>query len=64
MKYNKIVEGAEWFYDRIFSQPTEGLKKQVLITYYEEGGNFHVETVTRNYYGVNDYQDSVSHEVF
>ena len=64
MKYNQISEGAIWFYDRIFSQPTEGLKKQVLITYYEAGGNFHVETVTRNYYGVNDYQDSVSHEVF
>jgi len=64
MKYNQIIEGAIWFYDRIFSQPVEGLKKQVLITYHEEGGNLHVETVTRRFYGKDDYQDSVSTEVF
>ena len=63
MKYNQIIEGAIWFYDRIFSQPVPGLKKQILITYYEEDGRVHKQTITRNYYGKNDYQDIVDDEV-
>ena len=64
MKYHNIQDDAEWFYDRLFSQPIEGLRQQTITTYYEAGGNFHKETITRNYYGINDYQDTVKSEVF
>lgn len=63
MKYNQVIASAIWFYDRILSQPTPGLKRQELITYYTENGKLHKETITRRYYGDDDYQDSVSTEV-
>lgn len=52
-----------WPYDLIFKQPQPGLIKQVMITYEEKDGKIVKETVTRNYYGADDYQDSTQSEV-
>ena len=54
---------TEWKYDKIFDQPAPGLKVQKLVTYKIEKGKMIKETVTRRFYGKNDYQDSIQTEV-
>jgi len=54
----------EWPYDKIFRQNDGVVKMQVLITYEVRDERLIKETVTRRFYGKDDYQDSVSTEVF
>jgi hypothetical protein len=54
---------SEWEYDKIFFQPEEGLHKQEHITYYTRNGKMMKRTITRNFMGKTDYQDSVTTEV-
>ena len=55
---------SDWSYDNIFSQPKPGLHKQEHITYkHDERGALIKEKITRNYYGEQDYQDSIVTEI-
>ena len=54
---------SPWPYDAIFEQPTPGVQMQKLITYRVVNRKLVVETVTRRFYGDQDYQDSVSTEI-
>ena len=53
----------EWPYDKIFRQNDGVVKMQMLITYEVRDERLIKETVTRRFYGKDDYQDSVEHEV-
>ena len=54
---------SKWPYDDIFEQPGHGILQQQLVTYKIERGKMVIETITRRYFGDNDYQDSVRTEV-
>lgn len=46
------------------SSPRQGLRMQTLTTYEaEENGNMKVITITRTYYGIDDYIDSQSTQI-
>lgn len=48
-------------YDRHLSQPDGAIIQQELVTYSrDENGNVRRETVTRDFFGNSDYQDSTS----
>lgn len=62
-EFNKLErkETSEWEYDSIFSQPQEGLVQQEFVTYRKKSnGRVERETVTRRFYGKDDYQDSTT----
>ena len=54
---------SNWEHDEYMSQPEEGLILQVRTTYRVRDGKVYKETVTRNFYKGDDYQDSTSTEV-
>lgn len=54
---------SPWPYDSIFEQNRPGLRVQYLITYEIKDQKMHKTTITRKFYGVDDYQDSVSTEI-
>ena len=58
-----MTKQTPWPYDAIFLQPTVGVEMQKLITYKRQNRKLIRETVTRRFYGADDYQDSVSTEV-
>lgn len=50
-----------WEYDAYMDQPSEGLLLQERVTYKRRAdGKIERESVTRTFYGNNDYQDSSS----
>jgi hypothetical protein len=55
---------SDWEYDAFMSEPEEGLLVQMRITYKMKNGRLVKETITRRYMNGEDYQDSVSTEVF
>ena len=55
---------SEWEYDTYFDQPAPGLVQQERITYRRrEDGKIERVTITRRFYGDNDYQDSDTTEI-
>lgn len=54
---------SPWPYDSIFEQNRPGIKVQHLITYETKDHMMQRTTITRKFYGVDDYQDSVSVEI-
>lgn len=48
-----------WPYDKIFDQPREGLYMQVHTTYERRKYGVARVTITRTFYGKDDYQDTV-----
>jgi len=50
---------ADWANDEFLDQPRTGLRMQKRITYYEKNGRLYQETITRRYFGDDDYQDGV-----
>ena len=52
-------EQTEWIYDKIFTEKKPGDIRKEYIEYRWQNGRLHRITVVRNYYGKNDYQDSV-----
>jgi len=52
---------SQWEYDAYMDQPSEGLLLQERVTYRRRAdGKIERESVTRTFYGDNDYQDSSS----
>ena len=52
---------SQWEYDEYMDQPSEGLLLQERVTYRRrKDGKIERESVTRTFYGDNDYQDSSS----
>lgn len=43
-----------------FEGDTEGVIRREIVTYRQKNGMLVKETATRNYYGDNDYNDSIS----
>lgn len=54
---------STWVYDHIMCQPDGQITLQQHITYRRVADRIEKETITRRYYGNNDYQDSVEVEV-
>jgi hypothetical protein len=52
-----------WIYDKIFQQPKPGLFQEEHIEYVVVGKRIKKTTITRKFYGDNDYQDSVKTEI-
>lgn len=60
-KYYEDLDQSDWPYDSIFDQPQEGLVQQEFVTYRKKSnGRVERETVTRRFYGKDDYQDSTT----
>ena len=55
---------SNWPYDKIFQQPKRGLVLEKHIEYKQVGKKLHKTTITRRFYGEDDYQDSTVTEVF
>ena len=55
----KKEQQSDWEYDDIFTDKQPGDILKEYITYRRVGNNIHRITVTRRYYGKDDYQDSV-----
>lgn len=59
----KKEQQSDWEYDDIFTDKQSGDIRKEYITYRRVGDNIHRITVTRVYYGKDDYQDSVENVV-
>ena len=55
---------SNWPYDKIFQQPKPGLVLEQHIEYKQVGRRLHKTTITRRFYGDDDYIDSTATEVF
>ena len=62
MKFNTLLD-SNWTIDHIMDQPDGNTVLQEHITYRKVNGRMERTTITRRYYGVNDYQDSVACEI-
>ena len=63
LKDTPMKNKSEWPYDDIFDAPRAGLCMQEHISYEKAGRSMVKKTVTRRYYGENDYQDTTKTEV-